>query len=179
MRDVADDGKLLTELASCPSCGALCSDIDGPTHPYMVASAGCWAAFGALQADEAARFGYPSVHALIVDAYAASHGGDGSARRDRQSVCIHLIALCAVIDCAETPRGRVVLLQRLTRRKVEWPALNRPAGVPGLSHTHATGAAAIADYTKRGREWAGAIWSFWYPEHDRIRAMLDAQPARR
>lgn len=123
-----------------------------------------------------ARFGYPPVHGLIVDACAASHGGDGSERRDRQSVCIHLIALCAVIYGAETPRGRVVLLQRLTRRKVEWPVLKRPVGVPGLSHWHAVGAADIDDYTKRAGEWAGAVWAFWYPEHDRIRAMLDAQP---
>jgi len=101
--DVGDSGKLLTELGLCPCCGALCSDIDGPTHPYMVASAGCWAAFGVLQADEAARFGYPLVHGLIVDAYAASHGGDGNERRDRQSVCIHLIALCAVIDVPRHP----------------------------------------------------------------------------
>jgi len=179
VRHVADSGELLTGLASCPSCGALCADVDGPTHPYMVAPAGCWAAFGALQADETARFGYPPVHGLIVDAYAASHGGDGSARRDRQSVCIHLIALCAVIDGAETPRGRVVLLQRLTRRKVEWPRLKRPAGVPGLSHTHAVDAPDLEDYTKRGREWARAVWEFWGPEHDRIREMLDTQPARR
>jgi len=145
----------------------------------MVAAPGCWAAFGALQADETARFGYPLVHGLIVDAYAASHGGDGTERRDRQSVCVHLIALCAVIDGAATPRGRVALLQRLTRRKVEWPVLNRPPGVPELSHAHAAGAAGAEDYTQRAREWAGAIWSFWSSEHDRIRAMLDTQPASR
>lgn len=173
MRDVGDSSELLTGLASCPSCGALCLGADGPTHPYMVASAGCWAAFGALQADEMARFGYPPVHGLIVDAYAASHGGDGTERRDRQSVCIHLIALCAVIDGAQTPGARVALLQRLTRRKVDWPVLNRPPEVPALSHTHAAGAAGIDDYTQRAREWAGAVWSFWSPEHDRIRALRD------
>ncbi len=151
VRRVANNDELLTGLALCPSCGALCADVDGPTHPYMVAPAGCWAAFGALQADEMARFGYPPVHGLIVDAYAASHGGDGSARRDRQSVCIHLIALCAVIDGAETPRGRIALLQRLTKRKIEWPRLKRPAGLPGLSHTHAVDAPDLEDYTRRGR----------------------------
>ena len=61
----------------CENCGAVVEAIDGPAHPYMVAAPGCWSAFGALQADEMSRFGYPPVHGLAVDAYAASHGGDG------------------------------------------------------------------------------------------------------
>jgi len=49
-------------LSACPRCGAMTPDIDGPTHPYMVSSPGCWRAFAELQADELTRFGYPPVH---------------------------------------------------------------------------------------------------------------------
>jgi hypothetical protein len=75
----------------------------------MAAAPGCWAAFGALQAQETARFGYPPVHGLVVDAYAASHGGDGAQRRDRQSVCIHLLALCAVLERGASPTARIAV----------------------------------------------------------------------
>ena len=37
-------------ILACPGCGALVPDIDGPTHAYLGASAGCWAAWGAFQA---------------------------------------------------------------------------------------------------------------------------------
>ena len=163
---------------TCPSCGAVCDDVGGPVHPYMAATPGCWAAFGGLQAHEIAQFGYPPTHGLVVDAYAASHGGDASERRDRQSVCIHLMALCAVLERDETSRGRIALLQRATARKLDWPALDRPAGVPALAHTHAAGAADVGEYTSRAREWAGAVWSFWSDEHARIRGLLDTWSLR-
>lgn len=167
-----------TRLAACPNCGAVVPDIEGPTHAYMVSSPGCWAAFGELQADELARFGYPPAHGLTVDAFAASHGGDGSQRRDRQSVCIHLMALCRVLERGESLRRRMALLRELTARKRDWPHLARPPGVPALSHTHPAGAADLDEYTARVIEWAGAVWAFWAPEHERIRRLLDAPPRR-
>lgn len=158
---------------ACPSCGAVSDDIEGPTHPYLAGVPSCWAAFGALLADEMARFGYPPIHGLVVDAYAAAHGGDGTDRRDRQSICIHLMALCALLERGETSSGRVALLRRLTARKNTWPLLDRPTGVPTLSHTHAAGAIDLDDYTRRAREWASAVWLFWSHEHAGIRNMLD------
>jgi hypothetical protein len=158
----------------CPACGVACEDVEGPTHPYMAAAPGCWAAFGALQAQETARFGYPPVHGLVVDAYAASHGGDGAQRRDRQSVCIHLLALCAVLERGASPTARIALLQRVTTPKRDWPALARPYGVPALDHTHLAGAPDLDDYARRARRWAGAVWAFWAPEHGRVRTTLDA-----
>lgn len=160
--------------AACFQCGAVVDDLDGPTHPYMPSSPGCWAAFGALQADELTRFGYPPAHGLGVDAYAASHGGDGSQRRDRQSVCIHLMAICSILERGYDAPRRVALLQRLTRTKRDWPSLHRPAGVPALNLTDVRGAADLAAYDAAIRTWAGSVWDFWAPEHERIRALLDA-----
>lgn len=37
-----------TELRSCPGYEVLVPEIDGPTHRYIEASAGCWAAYGKL-----------------------------------------------------------------------------------------------------------------------------------
>ena len=112
--------------------------------------------------------GYPSAHGLAVDAYAASHGGDGGDRRDRQSVAIHLAALYAVLEHGATPAERVLLLQRLTTPKRDWPRLDRPDGVPALTFLHAAQATDADDYDRRVRAWADAVWAFWAPVRETV-----------
>jgi hypothetical protein len=163
----------VSHAPACENCGFAGAG-DGPVHPYMRSSPACWAAFGALQADETRRFGYPAVHGLIVDAYAASHGGPGDERRDRQSVAIHLIALHAVLELGHTSDQRITLLRRLTTPKRDWPHLPRPPGVPALNHRHLAGAPDAAAYANAAREWAQAVWQFWSPAHDEVRRLADA-----
>jgi hypothetical protein len=139
----------------------------------MIASAGCWAAFGELQATEMSRFGYPEIHGMVVDCYAASHGGDGDQRRDRQSVFIHLMAICARLERGVTSSGRMALLRRVTAEKRDWPKLWPPASIPALDHTHLGGAPDVTDYERRAREWAAAVWEAYAPAHDQIRRELD------
>ena len=160
-------------MSVCPGCGYAGPDAEGPQHAYMRASPACWAAFGRLQADEFALLGYPPAHGVAVDAYAASHGGPGDERRDRQSVFIHLMAICAVLERGVDMHARIGLLQRMTKTKADWPLLERPPGFPALTHAHASGAADELDYDKRVREWAGAVWKFWSPAHDQIRARVE------
>jgi hypothetical protein len=138
----------------------------------MVASPGCWAGFGAMQARELAEWGYPPAHGLAVDAYAASHGGDGTERRDRQSVLIHLVALCAVLERDVAADARIALLQRLTTPKRDFPRLERPPHVPALTFQHAAAARDLDDYARRVHEWAAAVWEFWAPAHPTVRAYL-------
>ena len=166
-------------LSACPRCGAMTPDIDGPTHPYMVSSPGCWRAFAALQSDELTRFGYPPVHGLAVDAYAATHGGDASQRRDRQSVCLHLMAICLLLETDRGPAARMTLLREMTATKVDWPTLRRPPGTPSLNLQHAAAAVDVEDYSTRVDQWARAVWDFWTPEHPRVRALLDTAQQRR
>lgn len=161
-------------LTSCENCGARVAAIDGPTHAYMTSAAGCWAGFGELQACELSRFGYLPAHGIVVDAYAASHGGDGTQRRDRQSVFIHLMAICGVTERGLTPARRVALLQRVTTGHPDFPRLERPPGHPAQAFTDLLGAEDAGDYDRRARNWAAAVWTFWAPEQPRIRAALDA-----
>ena len=144
----------------------------------MVAAPGCWAGFGELQAGEMGRFGYPPAHGIVVDAYACSHGGDGRERRDRQSVFIHLLAIHAVIERGVTAPQRIALLQRATAGHPDFPLLERPAGHPALAFTHLLQARDADDYDRRAREWAAAVWAFWAPEHERIRAYAGLQERR-
>jgi hypothetical protein len=161
-------------LIACPQCGARTPDIDGPTHPYMVSSPGCWRAFAELQADELTRFGYPPAHGRAVDAYSATHGGDGSQRRDRQSVCLHLMAICLLLEADPGPDARIRFLRERTATKVDWPTLRRPPGIPSLNLQHAAAAVGVEDYSTRVDQWAHAVWDFWTPEHSHVQALLGA-----
>ena len=116
----------MTRIRACRGCGAEVPDVDGPVHKYVPLSPGCWQTLGEMQADEARRFGYPSAHRVVVDAYMAQHAGDGSDGRDRQSVFVHLVGLCAVLE-HDSPHTYVTkLLGRLIRhRRGELPVLER------------------------------------------------------
>lgn len=158
----------------CENCGACVANIDGPTHLYMISAPGCWAGFGELQASEMARFGYPPAHGIVVDAYAASHGGDGSQRRDRQSVFIHLMAICAVTERGMSTPARMALLHRVTADQPDFPRLERPAHHPAQAFTDLLDADNLDAYDRLARRWAAAVWTFWTPEQPRIRSALDA-----
>ena len=78
----------------CPGCGApLPDDPNGAHHRYMTSSSGCWETFGQVLAREFSEPGWFAEHRLTVDTYAAQHPGEDD-RRQRQSVALHLIALC-------------------------------------------------------------------------------------
>ena len=40
------------KIVRCIGCGAKVNDIDGPTHPYMIATAACWELYGQVLAKE-------------------------------------------------------------------------------------------------------------------------------
>lgn len=79
---------------ACPACGGSFAQMDGPTHPYMLSSPGCWNAYGTLLAREYSDPDlFASAHRLTVDAYALQHPGDPNDRRALQSVWVHYAAL--------------------------------------------------------------------------------------
>ncbi len=60
----------------CVGCGArFLASVEGPTHEYMLASPGCWAAFTELIAREFGDPAYGALHRHAVDAYAVQHPG--------------------------------------------------------------------------------------------------------
>lgn len=158
----------------CPGCGALVPGVDGPVHPYVVSSPGCWQTLGEVQANESLRFGYPPAHRLVVDAYMAQHPGDGRDRRDRQSVFVHLAALCAVLEHGVPSRLATDCLRRVLRSHSDFPVLERRAGAGALNVLHVTGRRDLAEYERRAREWAGAVWSSWEEHHPLIRAAVSS-----
>jgi hypothetical protein len=159
---------------SCRQCGAVVPDIDGPVHAYVPSAPGCWAAFGALRADEMLRFPGSEAHNLVVDAYMAQHPGDGMDRRDRQSVFVHLVSLCAVIEREASPSRSPDVLRGVLARQAEFPVLRRARGPGDLTVLSVMDATSVEDHDARLRAWAGSVWESWREHHPAIRAALDA-----
>jgi Family of unknown function (DUF5946) len=152
---------MTSDLVPCPGCGALFPAIDdGPTHPYIGASAGCWALFAALSSgaepdpeliattrvtvdvSPATPDGETSRYrTLLVDAYAAQHHGDDSAPAIH-SVGVHLIALYGVL-AGSVPVERVLWLRRHVSigQKKDFHRLEPPAlgSMLTLRHLYAGG----------------------------------------
>lgn len=158
---------------SCLGCGAVVPEIDGPVHAYVPSAPGCWAAFGALRADEMRRFPGSGANNLAVDAYMAQHPGDGTDRRDRQSVFVHLVSLCAVIERGAPPSRSPDVLRAALVRQTEFPVLRRARGPGDLTVVSATDATSVEDHDALVRAWASSVWESWREHHPAIRAALD------
>ena len=104
-------------LTACPGCGALVPDIDGPTHAYLGASPGCWAAWGAFQARSSASPAIAAVQPLAVDVYAVPHPGLAE-RRAIQSVWAHLVSLCLILERGRSPADGIRAKQQLLAGRV-------------------------------------------------------------
>jgi hypothetical protein len=150
---------------TCAQCGAVAPDVNGPVHKYVPSAPGCWQVFGQVQADEALRFGYPSAHRIVVDAYMAQHPGDGSDRRDRQSVFVHLAGLCAVLEMQIEPDRATDVLRRVLQRHDDFPVLERGQGPGELTVLHLVNAPDLAGYEQRARAWGRAVWKAWDQHH--------------
>jgi len=159
------------DLEICPGCGAAFPQRDGPTHPYMVSSPACWAAFGDVVAREYSEPSLLPTHRLSVDAYAVQHPGSPS-RQSIQSVGVHLIRLCLFLQHGLVPdRANAAMLTvgkiKDTFRWLEPPASLGPITVSDVLRTStATAHAAMV------RRWAQSAWDAWAPHHEMIEEWL-------
>lgn len=161
------------EEVRCFGCGATVPTVDGPVHPYMLAEPGCWALYGALQDWKLSQRGTDSVAIvqLVVGTYACQHATNAD-RRNRQSVAVHLMSLCASLEQG-LPAAQVRdLMGGWTHR--EYPILlPRPDTYPVTVRD-------IADCdvaARRGAvtDWATSTWAAWSVQHDQVRWWLPAK----
>jgi len=164
--------------SACPQCGRHRARRRRASAAYVPSSPGCWMTSGEVQAEEIRRVRYPAAHRLTVDAYMAQHPGDGTDRRDRQSVFLHLLGLCAVLECGLPPDLVTAIFGRLRRRSAGFPALYRASGPGELTVTSLIGSPDLIDYERRARRWAAAVWRTWTEPHALIRQTLSRVPER-
>ncbi|MEO7295430.1 MAG: DUF5946 family protein, partial [Candidatus Limnocylindria bacterium] len=154
---------------ACPGCGAFFPSLpDGAMHPYIGASAGCWAAFGELLAREfqdPAYYGW--IHRHTVDVYMVQHPGVNG-RSQRQSVAVHLIGLCHWLEHGLGMTRLNPITQRLASEVREWPWLTPPATY-GLTVLDALSATDADDHGRLVRRWAESVWQAWSAHHEPVR----------
>jgi Family of unknown function (DUF5946) len=159
--------------APCPGCGVVLPEYDGPTHPYIDASAACWALYGELLAYEYAELGYPECHRLTVDAYAVQHPGRRE-RRSIQSIGTHLSGLYLVLERGMDGPKATALKNRVAAAEPGFEWLNPPSS---------DGALTIRDVLEMRREmqhcvaikaWARSVWEAWELHHATVRGWVDA-----
>jgi hypothetical protein len=124
------------------------------------------------------RFPGSSENNLVVDAYMVQHPGDGTDRRDRQSVFVHLTSLCAVLERGATPTRSPDVLRQVLASRTDYPILDRAHGPGDLTILHVIGARDQADHDLRARAWAASVWAAWGDHHPAIRAALEKARVR-
>ena len=153
------------KIVRCIGCGAKVNDIDGPTHPYMIATAACWELYGQVLAKEYENQNYFKVHRLTVDAYAVQHPGIPE-RKSIQSVNIHLIALCLAFEHdmefskITAKMGEVI---KKFEKQFAWltpPKTNYPITVKDILT-----AATADEHVIKVRSWAQSVWQIWQNDH--------------
>jgi hypothetical protein len=169
----------------CIGCSGQVPDVVGPTHAYMQASPGCWQLYGELDAHVYSRPAVPPLHTHSVDCYAVQHpGGAEHDRRQRQSIAVHLISLCLLLELdqpvcvAAERRGRTSrsVLGRLGLS--DWPYLPAPTqpGAVTIADVHASSDS--EQYVVRLQAWTSAAWTAWAAHHDTVRRWAEIAAGR-
>ena len=163
-------------VVACVGCGGLVADVSGPTHKYIRASPGCWQVYGELVAQWYVDPGQGPARWHHVDAYAVQHpGGAEHDRRQRQSVAIHLIALCRLFEGDQGPHlagARRGVTSQLVLRHLglsDWPYLAPPRHLGAVTavDVHAVPGPAR---DVRAAAWLEATWNAWADHHPTIRS---------
>jgi hypothetical protein len=159
-------------LISCPGCGGLFPEMEGPTHRYMESSPGCWALYGEVLAREYNNpAAYAQTHRLTGDAYAVQHPGRPSPQ-SVQSVAGHLIRLCLLLECGLEPRRANDAMLNAIRSKKQFVWLEPPATRGAITVADVHRATTPEEHVARVRDWAQSAWQAWSPHHAQIRAWL-------
>lgn len=153
----------------CIGCGGLVPEMEGPTHRYMESSPGCWHLYGQVLAREYGDPVYAALHRLTVDAYAVQHPGRPSPQAV-QSVCVHLLSLCLVLERGLAATYATRVIGEATRAKERFYWLNPPASLGEITVADVAGASAPHQHEERVREWAQSAWSAWAEHHTTVRS---------
>ena len=108
---------------------------------------------------------------LAVDAYAAQHHGV-QGRRQAQSVWVHLVSICAILERGRTPADGIRVKQELLRDDPVFAWLE-PPGDPGSATLLDVAAASGAEAAPAVHAWARSVWDAWSAHRGALRALTD------
>ena len=154
-----------TKFIKCIGCKSLVPDINGPTHPYIGASPGCWAIYGEILAREYGEFGlYQDIHRLTVDSYAVQHPGIPS-RKSIQSVAVHLISLYLVLEKNFKGKKATKALNDVLKHNAQFVWLEPPEHVGKITAKDVLKAKNFEEHREIVQKWANSTWDSWSIHH--------------
>jgi hypothetical protein len=156
-------------LIACVGCGAMVADIDGATHRYLGASAGCWALYGEVLACEYQDMRYMKVHNLTVDAYTLQHIGTPSPQTI-QSAAVHLMSLYVQIEHDADQMMAIQMRQRGAAHKGSYHWLTPPDFLGEITIADIYLATTPDDHEGAVRAWAQSVWQAWSVHHAIVKA---------
>jgi len=142
----------------------------------MRSAPGCWQSFGEVLAREYGHAERARLHRLAVDSYAVQHPGTDD-RRARQSVALHLMSLCLVLERHATEARATALLSHVAAERAQWPLLHAPEAVAAVTVIDVLAAESRTRHLAAVQRWAEDSWARWAPHHGRVRSWLDARPS--
>ena len=137
----------------------------------MESSPGCWACYGEVLAREYSDARFRAVHRLTVDAYAVQHPGRPSAV-SIQSVAIHLISLCAILERGVELTEATKIIRQASRNTDRFIWLTPPTSRGALTVADVHRAAGAQEHARLVHEWAQSAWTAWSAHHATIRRWL-------
>ena len=105
---------------------------NGPTHAYLGASPACWRLYGRVSTLSWGRPDDLPLDRLVVDAYGAQHPGQRQVRA-LQSVAVHLMGLCTVLERGVQPRIMPTRDRKRVRRTLDLHWLEPPSPIGTLT----------------------------------------------
>jgi Family of unknown function (DUF5946) len=160
----------------CCGCGGMFPNMDGPVHRYMESSPACWAAYGEVMAREYSDPQRLVYYRLSVDAYAVQHPGQPS-RQTIQSVGVHLIRLCLLLDCGLNMDSANDAMIAASARKHTFTWLTPPAQLGKITVADVVSAQTNEALQEVAWDWAREAWAAWAVYHDTVRAWLPPMAA--
>ncbi len=164
----------LVATQTCPGCRLVLECAEGPTHAYIGATPACWAQYRRLSGAPYARTLGSRSRRLAEDAYAVQHPGAPD-RRSVQSVAVHLMGLCVLLERdGETRRLMPVLGKMPQRRTLDLHWLTPPVRNGRLTVLDALEGGSGDGHAAAVESWARDVWRAWRPPHPTVREWLDA-----
>ena len=166
----------IASTQTCAGCGLVLDRDDGPTHAYIGASPACWSLYQQLTASPLVRAVGSRPRRLVDDTYAVQHPGTPE-RRSVQSVAVHLMGLCVLLEGDGTSRRLLpVLGRRPARRTLDLHWLEPPRRNGRLTVRSVLEAGSGDAHAAIVESWAREVWAAWRPHHETVRGWLAATP---
>jgi len=140
----------------------------------MESSPGCWQVYGLVLAREYSDRAYQPTHRLTVDAYAVQHPGRPTPQ-SIQSVCVHLMSLCLLVEQGADPTYATRVMGRAVHPKGRFAWLSPPRSLGEITVVDVAAASTPLAHGTAVRAWAQSAWSAWAAHHGPIRAWLARQ----